>query len=301
MTLPGKKVPAHARGETPQMRYTELDLSSSRLDQPRQDVAPARKLLILSPPRTGSYMLCRYMLNAGLGVPHEYFNDIHMYLIGRRSGIDEFDGPKWMTEEPQLLLRYLHHLFSIRTRDGLFAAKIQYRHFHLFLRGTVGRELFRDAAIVYLTREDIVAQAVSLHLAQLSGRWSFEKTKITRPQREKDLRDMAAIERVLLRLRSEETRWEEVIARWHLQPLRLTYEAVRADPAGSLSRIATLCGVAPESLSFDYDDEGRYPVDAAIPDKDDLAAAFRQAFPEKVAMVRPPAAAGRRPVAAAIP
>ena len=50
-------------------RYTELQISSDILDQPVFSGEP-KKIFICSTPRTGSYLLCRYMINAGLGVPH---------------------------------------------------------------------------------------------------------------------------------------------------------------------------------------------------------------------------------------
>ena len=61
------------------MHYTEKQMTSEMLDQPIFKDEPI-KILICSTPRSGSYMLCRYMINAGLGVPHEYFNPIIMHI-----------------------------------------------------------------------------------------------------------------------------------------------------------------------------------------------------------------------------
>ena len=55
------------------MRYTQTQMTGELLDQPEFTGEPL-KIFICSTPRSGSYMLCRYMINAGLGVPHEYFN-----------------------------------------------------------------------------------------------------------------------------------------------------------------------------------------------------------------------------------
>lgn len=76
-------------------RYTELQISSELLDQP-ESVGKPRKVFICSTPRSGSYLLCRFMINAGLGVPHEYFNPIVIRQMAPRLGFeDSIDGMMW--------------------------------------------------------------------------------------------------------------------------------------------------------------------------------------------------------------
>src|SRR5438067_13592554 len=77
------------------MRYTQSQLTSEILDQPEFIGQPC-KVFICSTPRSGSYMLCRYMINAGLGVPHEYFNPVIMRQIAPRLGLKkEISRLKW--------------------------------------------------------------------------------------------------------------------------------------------------------------------------------------------------------------
>src|SRR5437762_2348430 len=77
------------------MRYTEAQITSELLDQPQFSGEP-RKIFICSTPRSGSYMLCRFMINAGLGVPHEYFNPVIMRAIAPRLGLEkDIRGLKW--------------------------------------------------------------------------------------------------------------------------------------------------------------------------------------------------------------
>src|SRR5207237_10147317 len=77
------------------MRYTEAQMTSELLDQPSFSGQP-RKIFICSTPRSGSYMLCRYMINAGLGVPHEYFNPVIMRDIAPRLGLEkDIEKLKW--------------------------------------------------------------------------------------------------------------------------------------------------------------------------------------------------------------
>src|SRR5205814_3422969 len=77
------------------MRYTEAQMTSELLDQPQFSGEPC-KIFICSTPRSGSYMLCRYMINAGLGVPHEYFNPVIIRDIAPRLGLQKEVGRlKW--------------------------------------------------------------------------------------------------------------------------------------------------------------------------------------------------------------
>src|SRR5262245_23029007 len=63
-----------------------------------------RTLIICSAPRTGSYELCRYLLAAGIGVPHEYFNPNYAQRLGERWGFSK------SPLEPSELKRYIEIL-----------------------------------------------------------------------------------------------------------------------------------------------------------------------------------------------
>src|SRR5215469_12777515 len=62
--------------------YTEQEVNSEAFDQPVSRVGA--KIIICSTPRTGSYLLCRAMIHAGIGIPHEYFNRMNAGIIGSR-------------------------------------------------------------------------------------------------------------------------------------------------------------------------------------------------------------------------
>ena len=70
---------------------SETDVTGEAFDQPP---SPLRtKLFICGSQRTGSYLLCRAMIHHGMGVPHEYFNTIHIAVLGPRWGIAELKEP----------------------------------------------------------------------------------------------------------------------------------------------------------------------------------------------------------------
>ena len=68
-------------------RYSELQLSIELSDRPS---CPVRaKVFICSTQRTGSFLLCRAMIHHGIGVPHEYFNHLHVSILVPRLGVCE--------------------------------------------------------------------------------------------------------------------------------------------------------------------------------------------------------------------
>src|SRR5882757_5328907 len=121
------------------MRYTEAQMTSDLLDQPNFAGIPI-KVFICSTPRSGSYMLCRFMINAGLGVPHEYFNPVIMREMAPRLGLgNAIEGLKWRSlsirdrlpfgkadraAEVDFLAKYTTGLVPRRCQGGIFAAKI---------------------------------------------------------------------------------------------------------------------------------------------------------------------------------
>src|SRR5215471_9792875 len=127
-----------------ELRYTELQISSELLDQPEFADQP-KKILIYSTPRSGSYLLCRHMINAGLGIPHEYFNPIVIHQMAPRLGFaSDIRGLTWSPRlgldcdlhgwKDRLLLRgrrasaaelaflrkYLNFLLTRRCQGGIF-------------------------------------------------------------------------------------------------------------------------------------------------------------------------------------
>ena len=132
-----------------------------------------RTLIICSAPRTGSYELCRYLAAAGIGVPHEYFNPNYAYRLAKRWA---FRGDALTETE---LGRYVDLLRRRRSQNGVFATKLQFRHFDTILRNQHGAALFQNACIVHLFRHDVANQFASLRAALESGRWDFSERQTT--------------------------------------------------------------------------------------------------------------------------
>ena len=261
-------------------RYTELQLSSELLDQPAFAGSP-KKLFICSTPRSGSYLLCRYMINAGLGVPHEYFNPYVIRQMAPRLGFeDELKTIRWLPAgfmdrfnlrakerqaELAFLRKYISVLFSRRCQGGVFAAKIHFRDFRTILDNAVGRELLSEGVFIFLYRENLLAQAISERFGRLTGRWGIDDTVTTPPAANPDFFNLKAIDGTIDYLSQQERGWRVFLARQGATPLSISYERLREDPFAFVVAIARSLGVNPEILTNTYSE----PV-SSVEEKSDM-------------------------------
>jgi LPS sulfotransferase NodH len=258
-------------------RYTELQISSELLDQPIFQGRP-KKLFICSTPRSGSYLLCRYMINAGLGVPHEYFNPYVIRQIAPRLGFEgrvenlswspygRLDRINWRrkarTAQRAFLNDYIPMLFSRRCQGGVFAAKIHYRDFRTVLDNPVGLELLDGGVFVLLYRENLLMQAISEHFGQLTGRWGIDDTVTTEPAANPNYFDRKAIDSAIDDLSEQERSWRVLLARRGIAPLSISYEKLCEDPFAFVVTIARRLGVDPATLRSGYS-ESQSPSEGA--------------------------------------
>lgn len=252
------------------MRYTEAQMTSEILDQPAFAGEPI-KILICSTPRSGSYMLCRYMINAGLGIPHEYFNPVIMRQMAPRLGFaSEIEGLKWRSPsrrdrlpfgkaaraaEVAFLEKYIDRLIPRRCQNGIFAAKIHFDQHIRVLNNRIGRKLLDQGVFIYLFREDLLQQAVSRNFAYMTGQWGIDDTVTTAPTTRSNLLDVKAIDRELNTLADEDRGWRVFLAKNGLSPITLSYEQLCKDPNLVLAEIAARAGIDPQTLSYTYNDK----------------------------------------------
>lgn len=99
---------------------------------------------------------------------------------------------------------------------------------------------------IHLFREDKLAQAVSLVKAQQTGLWHVapDGTEIERlaPPQEPQY-DVERIARQLAELEAYDRAWNAWFAAQGIDPLRIGYESLSADPAAALARICAALGV----------------------------------------------------------
>lgn len=268
-------------------RLTESQVSSALLDQPRFDGMP-KKIFICSTPRSGSYLLCRFMIHAGLGVPHEYFNPILMREIGARLGLrgllrdlkwrsrhplDAFPPRKWTRQaEMRFIDAYIRQLVPIRCQRGIFAAKVHFDQFLKVLDNDVGHALLDGGLFIHLYRESLLSQAVSTRFSDLTGRWGVDDTATTRPNPNPDFFNHSAIDGLISGLAEADKGWRIFFAQNGIDAMSISYEALCRDVPAAIWEIGRRIGLEPNELRTDYSEDGPPPVtDQSLPAKREVA------------------------------
>jgi LPS sulfotransferase NodH len=130
---------------------------------------------------------------------------------------------------------------------------------------------------VHLHREDLLAQAVSAHFAEVTGQWGADDTITTRPQNF-DFFDFDRIAITMELLADEDRHWRVFFAKNGIVPLRVSYEQLCADPHAVLSTISHQLGLPLETLSYEYDEREAYGETASgRPKKAEVKRQFLQA------------------------
>jgi LPS sulfotransferase NodH len=105
---------------------------------------------------------------------------------------------------------------------------------------------FGSILYVHLSREDKIAQAISLVKAEQTGLWHVapDGTEIERlsPPEESQY-DFERINREVLKLESYDTAWNSWFDAQGIEPLRISYETFSANPAAALVGICKALGV----------------------------------------------------------
>jgi LPS sulfotransferase NodH len=221
-------------------RPDTLSLIGPEYDRPSPQKAE-RTLIICSAPRTGSFELCRYLLAAGVGVPHEYFNLNYAVRLGERWAFA--NSPL----EPSEIGRYIEALRHRRAHNGVFATKLQFPQFDRILRNRHGRELFEGATIVHLFRPDPAAQYASYRRALETGIWDFSG-RPTLPPVERHSTDFDYFFKQALQeldsLMGEDAGFRCMFTLLGIRPLFVTTDELFREPRNVVQKIAAAAGVA---------------------------------------------------------
>jgi LPS sulfotransferase NodH len=105
--------------------------------------------------------------------------------------------------------------------------------------------LLDDPRFIYLTRRDLVRQAISLVRAMQSGRWRSMDAAAAG-----ETYDRQAISEALLGLKRDQEDWESFFSRNAIQPYRLTYEALFSDLPAAIGDLLGWLGHSAVDLSF---------------------------------------------------
>lgn len=212
-------------------RPDSIDLAGPDFDFISSEPA-SRTLLICAGPRTGSFELCRYLIAAGIGVPHEYFMPFYATRLAKRWGI--FSDP---LAEPTIA-RYIDTLRRRRSQGGVFAAKFGFSHFDSCLRNQHGAALFEGAQIVHLYRPDVAAQFASARIAIHTGKWDFSERQTFHVNAEKRNATFEQALSDLDKFINEDAGLRKLFVLLGIRPLFITSDELFQNPRSVVQHIA---------------------------------------------------------------
>ena len=211
--------------------------------------------IICSTPRSGSTLLCDLLKATGIaGHPQSYFMDQFYEEWAEQFGVSTQDWPA-----PDAFdLRYLQAVREQAStshsyeRGDVFALRVQQESLHglcqrlavLFPGQQSDRDLlhaaFGTGHYIHLSRENKVAQAVSLLRAQQSGLWHIhpdgsERERLSRPR--KPVYDFDAIKQLVTRLEDQDRAWSDWFEEQDINPLTVTYETLSGNPGTTIADI----------------------------------------------------------------
>ena len=141
--------------------------SQRKYDLPYYDDWPKIKYIICSSPRCGSNLLSEILhAQDGLGVPIAYLHlPAHFPFLAHRWNC--------LNDNYVDIHKYFKSCFRWRTsKNGVFGMKTHWNHFEYFLKSGILHYYFPNTKFVFLRRQDLLGQAISLELANQTGQWT---------------------------------------------------------------------------------------------------------------------------------
>jgi LPS sulfotransferase NodH len=225
---------------------------------------PSRAYIVCATPRSGSTLLCEMLIASRVaGRPAEHIETLRP--LGRPSEPREYFGD--LADESVLALLpasagpHPHHaplaerlaslLRDATTPNGVFGTKVMWGYFG-DLQVRLGElpqlaalderqrleRLLGDVRYVHVSRADHVAQAVSLWRAVQTRAWRAETDDACQP-----VYSFGGIDHLVRMLDDHDCAWRAWFAHHGVEPLRLDYGEIAADPPAALRRTLEFLGV----------------------------------------------------------
>jgi LPS sulfotransferase NodH len=189
--------------------------------------------------RSGSSLLCHLLQQTGrMGFPMDYFLVDNLDDWRERAGAADLD-------------EVIAFMKARRTSpNGVFGFKCFLDRLE-YLGARVERH-FPGLRFVHLTRRDLLAQAISLTRAEQTQAWNSSMPAASAPRF-----DASEVERRLDAILVESATWDKLFALHGIEPIRVEYEALCADPQAVVRGIAEELGVDLAGVTVDV---ARVPI-----------------------------------------
>lgn len=212
--------------------------------------------VICTSPRSGSTLLCKLLAGTGVaGNPDSYF---HRPCLDAWCEDLELEPEPSLSEREVLGLVFRAAIAEGSLDTGMFGFRLQRHSFDFFTRqlevlhpdlpGDAARleATFGRTAFIYLKRHDKVEQAVSYVKASQSGLWHMapdgtELERLAPPQ--EPAYDFSALRAQFDEMTEADRAWERWFDQEEIEPLRLAYEDLAADPVAALRTVLVHLGL----------------------------------------------------------
>jgi len=191
-----------------------------------------RHYVISYVPRGGSWLLCDLLRASGvMGVPAEYFN-MHFGTrqLARNLGVTETDD-----------IPFHKYVAALKehptTPNGVFGFKIEPKDLDLIIKSRALKIHIPESKFIYISRRDLVAQGVSYDMAKQTRQWHASPT--SQSAEFDDARVRNSID-FIARLM---TAWGDFSAANDIEPYRVEYETLLAEPHRVCSEICQFLGI----------------------------------------------------------
>jgi LPS sulfotransferase NodH len=210
------------------MTVEQSYIFDARYDFPCTEL-PAKTYLICSAPRAGTHFLAHLLWSTGaLGSPSEYFLSSLIPVWNKRFGVDCYSAA-------------FKEIVTRRTSpNGWFGAALHWEQLETMKRTKIPESICNIEGFVFLSREDRLAQAISLEIAIQTGRW------ISLDSKRRDavpVYDRAAIDRHLLEIDQQLEAWRQFRQELAQPWIQLSYESVVEAPQSAVDQVAAMLGI----------------------------------------------------------
>ena len=209
-----------------------------------QKIMNKKIYLICTTPRSGSNLLSALLESSGMmGQPSEYLNHTGTIptLAKKHNLID--------TNSTIILRKYLDFVIHNRSSaNNVCGIKLFFNQLERFLDFPEMREILQQCHFIFLTRKDLVAQAVSMYIATETNIWKSMKE-------DKSSRDFVEynelkINSILENLIKQNNKWSEFFGVNKLNYLEVNYEEILENSNQLCQKICSFCGVDVSNYKF---------------------------------------------------
>ena len=200
---------------------------------------PEITYMLATVPRTGSSWLSHILWRTGcLGAPLEYLNydKAGPYFFAH----DAPDEQNWLWRSVLRRRTSPNGVFGVKCFPMQLEALHQSNPSLLSAVWSTLLPADRPGRVIYLARRDRTAHAISYARATLSGIWRKEQETAAHAEPDYSAAALATAEQWI---EAQSAGWEDMFGNLRIEPLRLWYEDVAADPDDAVRKVADYLGV----------------------------------------------------------